>query len=147
MSTQTTNLGLTKPAGNERPLVGVLNDNADIIDAAVGALQKSASLSLGSNVFNGMLCSGYITASGNYVNFCIPCAPPSSYTSVAFSDLDRLVIYTPGGQLASSTLDTSYSNLVYTGNYSCVIELKFSSTQTANRPCTIYLYGLTMTFT
>lgn len=36
MSTQTTNLGLTKPAGNERPLVGVLNDNMDIIDDAVG---------------------------------------------------------------------------------------------------------------
>lgn len=41
MSTQTTNLGLTKPAGNERPLVGVLNGNMDIIDAAVGDLQES----------------------------------------------------------------------------------------------------------
>ena len=38
MSTQTTNLGLTKPAGNERPLVSVLNDNMDIIDDAVGAV-------------------------------------------------------------------------------------------------------------
>ena len=36
MATQTLNLGLVKPAGNERPLIGVLNSNADKIDAAIG---------------------------------------------------------------------------------------------------------------
>ena len=37
MSTQTTNLHLTKPAGNERPDVDVINANMDIIDSAIGA--------------------------------------------------------------------------------------------------------------
>ena len=40
MSTHTTNLNLTKPAGNERPDVDVINDNMDIIDSAVGAIAQ-----------------------------------------------------------------------------------------------------------
>ena len=118
-------------------------DNA----AAIATLGESVSLSLGSNVLTGMLCPGYISASGNYVEIGIPCAPPSSYSNVTFSNLDKVTIWTPTGTLASSTLDTSYSKLLYAGDYSCIVELKFSSTQTANRACTIYLYGLTMTFT
>lgn len=46
MSTQTTNLGLTKPSGNEKPLVSVLNTDLDIIDEAVGDVDVQADGSL-----------------------------------------------------------------------------------------------------
>ena len=46
MSTQTTNLGLTKPSGNEKPFVSVLNTDLDIIDEAVGDVDVQADGSL-----------------------------------------------------------------------------------------------------
>ena len=36
MSTLTTNLGLVKPSGNERPQVSVINANMDVLDAVIG---------------------------------------------------------------------------------------------------------------
>lgn len=47
MSTTTTNLGLTKPDETEYADVDVLNDNADIIDQAVGELQDSVARTRG----------------------------------------------------------------------------------------------------
>lgn len=67
MSTQTTNLGLTKPAGNERPLVGVLNDNMDIIDDAIATLGGSVLQfkSYCTGDFNNLTTSGiYYNANG-----------------------------------------------------------------------------------
>lgn len=46
MSTQTTNLGLTKPAGNERPRINPINENMDILDEAVGDVDVSQDGSL-----------------------------------------------------------------------------------------------------
>ena len=50
MSTQTPNLGLTKPAGNEKPQVSVINGNSDILDAAIGDVDVSTDGSLQSQV-------------------------------------------------------------------------------------------------
>lgn len=50
MSTQTPNIGLTKPAGNEKPQVSVINGNSDILDAAIGEVDVSTDGSLQSQV-------------------------------------------------------------------------------------------------
>lgn len=42
MSTTTPNLNLTKPAGNERPDVDVINANMDILDAKIGAVGSTS---------------------------------------------------------------------------------------------------------
>lgn len=56
MSTQTPNLGLTKPAGNERPYRSVINDNMDILDSKIGAVGntdlQSQVTALGESVSN-----------------------------------------------------------------------------------------------
>ena len=52
MSTLTTNLGLVKPSGNERPQVSVLNSNFDAIDAIVG---DPSNLRSGSDITSDML--------------------------------------------------------------------------------------------
>ena len=39
MATYTTNLNLKKPAGSETASITDINDNMDLIDTAVGALQ------------------------------------------------------------------------------------------------------------
>lgn len=44
MATQTTNLGLTKPAYSDPADISVINTNMDTIDAAIKALQDSVSL-------------------------------------------------------------------------------------------------------
>lgn len=109
-------------------------------------LNPPARLKLGSNNLTGMFCPGYITASGNYVNFCIPFAPPLGYTSMSVSGINTVSLWTSSGPISSSVIDTTYSKLLNKCDYSFTVELKFSTTQTASRICTVGLYGLIITF-
>ena len=61
MATQTPNLGLVKPAGNERPLISVLNGNADIIDNALAFLSASPEISH-RNLFRGKYLGSSVSA-------------------------------------------------------------------------------------
>ena len=88
---------------------------------------------LGENHFSGIF-AGYITGSGNYIDFFIPCDYDSAITSVSISinansnfvAYMSTTYYNAGGMsLANSSVQKCKNGLL--------IEIKFTSTQTANR--------------
>lgn len=163
MSTLTTNLGLVKPSGNERPQVSVINANMDALDAVIGdpsnlrsgsditsdikTLRDSVYLTSGTYDLSGMMFPAYITASGNYVTFCIDKKQISiSSVAISFGSTDNSVmIYKADGYLTKSSIDTSYSHLEIFAN-AVKVELKFNSTQTANRMANILFGTASITF-
>ena len=95
---------------------------------------------------SGLIAPGYITASGNYVNFCIH-APNSGINGVSSATIHANV-RTPSGVL-NDAIDASYTPLIATNrseNY-LVLELKFKTTQTANVAANVFLTnGSNITF-
>lgn len=87
----------------------------------------------GNNNLSG-LYSGYISGSGNYVSFFVPCAYDRTITSCAISNSggnSDLVTYTPTNNTGANTIDFSYCTITKkeTG---LQIELKFTVIQTPN---------------
>ena len=93
----------------------------------------------GANVCDGTF-AGYTTGSGNYFAFFVPCAYDESITQASISvsansDITAYLIgdwWNAGGMtLSDCTLYKKASGLMF--------EIKFTSTQTANRPCAVRL--------
>lgn len=62
MATKTTNLGLTKPAGTEKPDISVINDNMNKIDTAVA--RKAIIKQLTNEDLNNVTTPGFYNAGG-----------------------------------------------------------------------------------
>lgn len=103
MSTLTTNLGLVKPSGNERPQVSVINANMDVLDAVIG---DPSNLRSGSDITSDIKAlrdsvyyragdtatfpwsstfDGYISSSGTELTFMIPLSKPVVATSASIT--------------------------------------------------------------
>lgn len=100
MATHTTHYNLTKPAVGEPMNVGVLNDNADIIDSAMHGLQESID------------SHGLLVLTGTVTML------PFTITNAAITEnmvVVNSIIATEGAQTAEWTVTTSAGSLTITG--------------------------------
>lgn len=96
---------------------------------------------------SGLIAPGYITASGNYVDFCLPIRN-DGVSSITTATIGSLIVLPSGGRLENA-INTSTLPTIQTasGINHLVIELKLKTTQTANLPVNIlFTSGSTITF-
>ena len=89
----------------------------------------------GSNDIRGIY-SGYISSSGNYLDFFIPCVYDDSLTSVTVAG--GIYAYSPTTDYRESDFDLTATSLYNKVNGGIIIELKFNSTQTPKKPVTVF---------
>ena len=79
--------------------------------------------------------AGYISGSGNYVSFFIPLNVKAT-NSVSFA-YSNVVVYTSNGALDVTNIDTTTDPIIIICDLGVAVELKFKSTQSANRAVTV----------
>ena len=100
----------------------------------IGILKK------GNTTISEMICSGYNTGSGNYIDFWIPIpVDTSEVTSISLTSAVDIAVFTKDGR----TDVTTTGGFVYAFNkYGIFIELCYSSTMSKNIPANVRLTGL-----
>ena len=95
---------------------------------------------------SGLMALGYITASGNYVDLCLPFMN-GDINGVASATLNAEV-RTPNGVI-SNAIDTSFTPTIASNRSAnfFILELKFKTTQTANIMANVFFTnGASITF-
>jgi hypothetical protein len=85
-----------------------------------------------------IITGGYISGSGNYLEFFVPCNIDSSVTVASMTNLSTIVVYTQSRAYTSGSFDASYNLFeVVSAKNGIKCELKFNETQTTNTPCVV----------
>lgn len=83
-----------------------------------------------------IICAGHNSGSGNYVEIFLPCNYDPTISSMALSSNSSLVVYSVNGIVTESGIDFSTQTLTKTA-LGLRLELKYSSTKTANIPVSV----------
>ena len=115
------------------------------LDGDTGTIISANTPSTGGFTVNDVVVAGFTTGSGNYFKFSLPFA--NSATSASIISIDQTSAGTkvmlPNSTLQTNFIDVSNSSITSVTKDWITFEFKFTSTQTANTPCTVVLVNLT----
>ena len=106
------------------------NTVKDMLDFA-NPIKKGVTYSL-----SHIICAGHNSGSGNYVEIFLPCDYDPTISNMALSSNSSLVVYSANGIVTESGIDFSTQTLTKTA-LGLRLELKYSSTKTANIPVSV----------
>ena len=143
MSTTTSHYNLVKPAGSEAYDVGVQNNNMELIDAALWKHEQAINMLVsGENNIGNIICAGYNTGSGSYVDAFIP-INTNGKTITAVTATADTVVFTPSGRVSFSNVPAISVKSVFRNGV--LIEITYPSTQTSNVCASVYLINTKIT--
>ena len=143
MSTNTSHYNLVKPAGSEFYDVSVQNGNMELIDAALWKHEQAINaLVSGENNIGNIICAGYNTGSGNYVSAFIP-INTNGKTITAVTATAETVVFTPSGRVPCSNAPAISVTSVFRNGV--LVEIAYTSTQTANVCASVYFINAKIT--
>jgi len=139
-----TNVTIQIPAMTDAPDQSVNSNCIDKLGDAVNTLnsQMTNYLKSGSNSIGNIICSGYNTGSGNYIDCFIPCSTGGKTVTAASASSSTLV-YLPTKRISFSSVPTI--TVLETNAYGVRLELAYPSTETVNITGTVYLVNLVLT--
>ena len=145
MATYTSHYNLKKPAtGNNEPFrTADQNGNMDLIDAALWKHEQAINaLVNGENNIGNIICAGYNTGSGNYVSAFIP-INTNGKTITAVTATAETIVFTPSGRVPFSNAPAISVTSVFRNGV--LVEISYTSTQTANVCASVYLINAKIT--
>ena len=141
------------------PSVPVQSDGSatDLTNAAVPTGQTIKSY-LNSNLVVGKgnynlahsICAGYVTASGNYIDFFVPLLIDRTVTSITLTanpaNPNDVRFFCKSANYSLDDIDTSVFSVVSIRKNGLRLELKFKTTKTASECAVVIINNLTLTF-
>lgn len=111
-----------------------------------GGLNELPHFAKGSISYAQFIAGAYVSASGNYCSFSVPCLTKSGSTATISFDNAQTGVFLPTGKLTSA-FDTTYQAVTRINDFTYRVELKFNTTQQVNTLCTLSIINMFLNVT
>lgn len=131
--------------GREIDAEQVIMADGKSVEETVSSLKTSLNgmvFGKGNHTLNDIVCAGYLTGSGNYVDFTIPIHLADDVENASITNLGSTTVYTPTTAIVTSSLTVETIRI---RNKTLFVELKFSSTQAKSICANVRLANLAIT--